>query len=104
MERDNPTVFDAQEKERQLRAESESWNTRRVESAQPGDIPLIDMAGIEVSRANFERVAKQIGDACRRTGFYTLTGHGIESMHQMFGQARRFHAQGPVKGKGGLTC
>ena len=36
--------FDSIEKERQLKAESESWDTTVVHEAEDGDIPVIDVS------------------------------------------------------------
>lgn len=45
--------FDPVLKEQQLRSESDTWDTSRVEDAQPGDIPVIDL------QAFFEILMKQ---------------------------------------------
>lgn len=90
--------FDSHEKERQLKAESESWDTTTVQDAIEGDIPLIDLAEYFESgeRSALETVASQLKVACEETGFFSITGHGIaaEQLDTTFGQTRRFHALG----------
>jgi len=41
-------------------------------------VPLIDLAAARTGdRADRTRVARQIDDACRDIGFFTITGHGV---------------------------
>ncbi len=88
--------FDSIEKERQLKAESESWDTTVVHDAEDGDIPIIDVSDYFVSgdKSALESVARQLKAACEETGFFTLTGHGIPTalMDATFEQNRQFHA------------
>jgi len=97
--------FDPIEKERELQAESQSWNTAQVEPARPEDIPLIDVGeyfstGCEEA---LEAVAIKLGEANRKTGFLVLSGHAVElkTIENILAQARRFH-QIPVKDKHNL--
>ena len=88
--------FDSLEKERQLKAESESWDTTVVHDAQDGDIPTIDLAEYFESgdRASLESVSAQLREACEETGFFSITGHGVSSqqLDAAFEQTRLFHA------------
>ena len=88
--------FDSLEKERQLKAESESWDTTVVHDAQDGDIPTIDLAEYFESgdRAALESVSAQLKEACEETGFFSITGHGVSSqqLDAAFEQTRLFHA------------
>lgn len=40
-------------------------------------VPIIDIAGLSGSPAEREAVARQIGDACERIGFFCISGHGV---------------------------
>jgi len=88
--------FDSQEKERQLKAESESWDTTVVEDAQDDDIPVIDLADYFASgeRSALEVVASQLRAACEETGFFSITGHQLatQQLDDTFSQTRQFHA------------
>lgn len=100
-----------------LAAEAASWDTGHVVPAEPGDIPVIDVAdwlresaasglspssltpslATEESPARRDRlaaVAEQLGDACRTTGFFSLVGHNVDPSLRatLFDYARRFHA------------
>ena len=89
-------AFNPQEKEDQLRRESESWDTSQIKESQPGDIPVIDVAEYFTTGSDqaLEDCAKQLGYACRNTGFYSLTGHQFppELRKAMFEQVQLFHA------------
>lgn len=91
----NPT-FDSHEKERQLKAESESWDTTVVHDAMEGDIPVIDLSEYFSTgdRAALDAVAAQLRTACEETGFFTIVGHGIttQQLGAAFDQMRQFHA------------
>ena len=65
-------TFDAQEKERQLKAESESWNTNEVIDAQPGDIPVIDLSQYfqSLDNAALQPIAKQLEKPAKRSAFF----------------------------------
>jgi len=58
-------------------------------------IPMIDLAGSFDDGACRADVAWQIHKACRETGFFYVTGHGVpaEVMDGQIAQARRFFAQ-----------
>lgn len=89
--------FDSIEKERQLKAESESWDTTVVHEAEDGDIPVIDVSDYFISgdKSALQSVASQLKTACEETGFFSLTGHGIPPalIDATFEQTRQFHAQ-----------
>jgi len=86
--------FDPNEKETQLRLESESWDTLNLEPARDGDIPVIDLENYLSSGSEraLQAAADQLLHACTEVGFYCLTGHGItqEQIDNAFTQARRF--------------
>ena len=87
--------FDAEAKERALRAESEAWDLSRIAPAQPGDIPVLDLTSYlhEPNEANLTQVATLLSGASRGIGFYRLTGHGIETeISRAFVQAQRYFA------------
>lgn len=94
----NSAKFDSVEKERQLKAESESWDTTVVHDAEDGDIPLIDLSAWFESgeRAERDAVADKLKVACEETGFFSITGHGVSSqqLDAAFEQTRAFHALG----------
>lgn len=101
MNNPNPQ-FDAQQKERALREESQSWDTANIQPALAGDIPVIDVAEYfaDGTQAALDSVARQLGDASRKVGFYQLIGHGISrpSIDAAFANVRRFH-QMPLEEK-----
>ncbi len=88
-------TFDAQEKERQLKAESESWNTNEVIDAQPGDIPVIDLSQYfqSLDNAALQPIAKQLREACEEVGFFSIIGHQVETsqIKDTFNAIRAFH-------------
>jgi isopenicillin N synthase-like dioxygenase len=87
--------FDPEVKERALRAESSAWDVSHAVAAEPGDIPVIDMAtwiatGDAVELA---RIAEQVNAACQTAGFFQLTGHkvSVDLIAEMFEMNKRFH-------------
>jgi len=61
--------------------------------ARAGEIPIIDLGSIHSGdRASFESVARQVGDACERIGFFYVVNHGISRLiiESAFAEARRF--------------
>ncbi|MEM9891855.1 MAG: 2-oxoglutarate and iron-dependent oxygenase domain-containing protein [Actinomycetota bacterium] len=55
-------------------------------------VPSIDISGLfSTDKAERRSVATDIGEACERVGFLTVTGHGIstELIDEAFGQTRR---------------
>lgn len=93
----NPSPkFDPTAKERQLRAESDSWDTTRVEDARHGDIPIIDLQAyfsnpVETTLAP---LAEQLRAACEGVGFFSIVGHQVPDslIGTAFDFTRRFHA------------
>ncbi len=87
--------FDAEEKERRLRAEADSWDTASPVDAEPGDIPTIDIGDYLATgdSTTLEAVAAQLGQACETVGFYQLVGHDIPPglITDTFAAVRRFH-------------
>ena len=85
--------FDPEAKEAQLRAEADSWDTAVPVDAEPGDIPVVDIAGY-LSGEPVSAVAEDLRYACEQVGFYQLVGHDISSdlIADTFEAVRRFHA------------
>lgn len=96
MQNSGDSSFDALAKEVSLQRESQSWDTSRIEKAQPGDIPTIDLGGYFQSGldSDLEEVASQLREACTHTGFCSITGHQFSKsiLKQAFNDAIRFHA------------
>lgn len=88
--------FDPVVKEQQLRSESGSWDTSRVEEARVGDIPVIDLQPYfsRPSEAKLEAIARQLRVACESVGFFSIVGHQVPQtlVASMFDFARKFHA------------
>jgi len=90
--------FDAQAKERELRNESEQWDTSEPEDARPDDIPVIDLHDYFTSGSDtaLNQVAEQLRVACEETGFISIVGHQIstedmdDSMHCQSMKKTRF--------------
>jgi isopenicillin N synthase-like dioxygenase len=61
-------------------------------------LPVIDMQGF--TDGGFERIAREIADACRTAGFFYVVNHGVapELMRAAFERSRAFFAQ-PVPAK-----
>ncbi|MCQ8279441.1 isopenicillin N synthase family oxygenase [Acetobacteraceae bacterium KSS8] len=58
-------------------------------------LPIIDISGLSASsKADRAVVAKMLGRACRDTGFFAITGHGVPAgtMRALFDASRRFFA------------
>lgn len=89
-------MFDANQKEQQLKSESERWDTSQPEDARADDIPTIDLSAYFASGSDNElnKAAEQLRVACEETGFFSITGHGIsgQDINNTFDQVRRFHA------------
>ena len=94
--------FDAQAKERELRNESEQWDTSEPEEARADDIPVIDLHDYFTSSSDeaLNKVAQELRVACEETGFISIIGHQItaEELDSTFEQVRKFHAL-PVETK-----
>jgi len=92
----NNDSFNPNEKEKQLRAESEQWDTSTPEDAREDDIPTIDLDDYFSSgeEQDLDRVAEQLKIACEETGFFSITGHHVSSslISDTFDQVREFHA------------
>lgn len=88
--------FDPAAKERALRAESSAWDVSHAVAAEPGDIPVIDMAAWVATGDPDElaRIAEQVNAACETAGFFQLTGHTVPVglIAEMFEMNERFHA------------
>jgi isopenicillin N synthase-like dioxygenase len=88
--------FDPFEKEKQLKQDSDSWDTTQPEDARAGDIPVIDLEDYfsSGSRQALEKVAEQLQSACEQVGFFSIVGHQISPtwIAETFDAARAFHA------------
>jgi isopenicillin N synthase-like dioxygenase len=59
----------------------------------PNDIPIIDFSGFKNGTpAERQAIADRIGEACRRIGFFYITGHGVPAKLQedLMAEAKRF--------------
>jgi isopenicillin N synthase-like dioxygenase len=58
------------------------------------EIPIIDVGPLCARAAGADEVARAIGSACRETGFFYVTGHGVGSalVRSVFEHARAFFA------------
>ena len=65
-------------------------------------LPVIDMQGF--TDGGFERIAREIAEACRSVGFFYVVNHGVapELMRAAFAESRAFFAQ-PVASKAALA-
>ena len=65
-------------------------------------LPVIDMRGF--ADGGFERIAREIAEACRSVGFFYVVNHGVapELMRAAFAESRAFFAQ-PVASKAALA-
>jgi len=88
--------FDPVAKEQQLRSESDTWNTSRIEDAQTGDIPVIDLQALfcNPDEAALTQLAGELRDACESVGFFSIIGHQVPTslINSMFDFAQKFHA------------
>jgi isopenicillin N synthase-like dioxygenase len=69
------------------------------------DIPVVDVSGLRSDELSDSlAVAKQLHEACRNTGFFYATGHGVDHalMDGAFAAAKRFFAQ-PMAAKQALS-
>ena len=91
------TSFDAAAKERDLRAESASWDTASPADAEEGDIPVLDLEEYLQTGSSeaLQRLATQLRQACEQVGFLSIVGHGISrsQLDSAFDQVKTFHAQ-----------
>lgn len=61
----------------------------------PDRLPIIDVTALNSGAVDDMRaVAREIGAACERHGFFYITGHGIpdELIERMFAESARFFA------------
>ncbi len=88
--------FDAEQRERELKAESAAWDTSTPVPARDGDIPTIDVEPYFARPTPDEeqRIAAQLRDASQDVGFYQLVGHGItiEQEQEILAETRGFHS------------
>lgn len=88
--------FDPDAKERELRTDSEQWDTSAPQEAGPDDIPVIDLEACFTrgSDEDLAKAAEQLKIACEETGFFSIIGHQVSSneLDKTFEQIRQFHA------------
>ncbi|MEM9562278.1 MAG: 2OG-Fe(II) oxygenase family protein [Actinomycetota bacterium] len=88
-------TFDAEAKERELRAESESWDTSTPTPARPDDVPVVDVGPWFRSGApaDLAAAAGELRRACEDVGFHQLVGHGLDPSERagILDVNRRFH-------------
>ena len=88
--------FDPVDKENQLREESDSWDTSDIKTANPGDIPIIDLNEylLNGNDVSLEKIAVELHEACTQVGFCTIVGHQFPEkiLTNAFAEAKRFHA------------
>lgn len=62
---------------------------------QVRDIPIIDLAGLDGGDDELAAIAAQVRAACLGSGFFYLTGHGIDAnlLTGVFAANRAFHAR-----------
>jgi len=93
----------AERREAALAAEAAAWDTQNIETAQPGDIPTIDLSGWMDENGRQQKnpkadrsaqLAEELGRACREVGFFYLVGHGVPQplIASVLEQSRRFHS------------
>ncbi|MEM8924627.1 MAG: 2OG-Fe(II) oxygenase family protein [Actinomycetota bacterium] len=89
------SAFDPAAKERQLRQESDAWDTSRPVPAEPGDVPVIDLGPYlaDGDPAELGRAADRLREASEEVGFWQLVGHGVPTAvtDGILDEARRFH-------------
>jgi isopenicillin N synthase-like dioxygenase len=90
------TAFDPLAKERQLKSDSDSWDTSAPEDALADDIPVIDLEDFFItgSPAALQKVADELRVACEAVGFFSIVGHQVPArqVEAMFEMTRKFHA------------
>ena len=88
--------FDPVAKEQQLRSDSDTWDTSRVEEARAGDIPVLDLQSYFSNpvAATLAPLAEQLRVACETVGFFSIVGHQVpkDLVASMFFFGRKFHA------------
>lgn len=63
------------------------------------EIPVIDVEPLLDSEGDSYEAARAIGRACRETGFFYITGHGIapDLVQRVFALSRQFFARSPAE-------
>ena len=88
--------YDPRQKEVDLQRESQAWDIGEIQVAQPGDIPIIDLAEYFINGKDsaLDRIAAELHHACVEVGFFLIVGHGFspQLLDQAFACARAFHA------------
>ncbi len=88
-------AFDPNKKEAELQAESASWDLSSIVSADPDDVPVIDVGPwfSTGDETELRKAAVSLADALRRVGFHQLVGHQLppELTADILGQTKRFH-------------
>jgi isopenicillin N synthase-like dioxygenase len=63
------------------------------------EIPVIDVAPLLDAEGDAYETARAIGRACRETGFFYITGHGVapELVERVFALSRQFFIRSPME-------
>lgn len=72
-------------------ADTQELTARTLDDAT---LPVIDLSGLfEQDDAGKKRVAAELGDAARKSGFFYITGHGIsqDTIDAVFAASKQFH-------------
>lgn len=69
----------AEQRERELIADAESWDVSTIRPATGADIPVVDVGAwrADGDPAELDRLAAQVRTIGEEVGFHFLTGHGI---------------------------
>lgn len=89
-------AFDPSAREAELVAQANSWDTSAPVPAEPGDIPVVDIAAWRRTGdpSELAAAAASLRTACENVGFFQLTGHGVTpaEITEIFEATKRFHA------------
>lgn len=87
-------AFDPAAKERELAAESASWDTSVVVNAERHDVPTVDVGRYFASGTtdDLATAAAAMQHALENVGFYQLVGHGMVDTDRILEATRRFHS------------
>ncbi|HTV72842.1 MAG TPA: 2-oxoglutarate and iron-dependent oxygenase domain-containing protein [Candidatus Acidoferrales bacterium] len=76
-------------------APSRPYRTEDMEARERTEIPTISLTGLRSDdRADLERIGREIGEAARGLGFFSVADHGIPAalVDAVFAQSQRFFA------------
>lgn len=88
--------YNPHKKEAELRSESEAWDTSKIEAAQAGDIPILDLQAYfeHPTEETLKALAKELLYVSTEVGFFYIKGHGVstEFIANTFSEVKRFHS------------